>query len=181
MRRSSFLLGLALPIPRQKLADAFGRIVGQSCEHVGEPGLRIDAVELGGLDQRVDGGGALAALVGAGEGPVGASDRDAAQCPLSGVVRHAQAAVVEGAGERRPALEAVVDRLGGLEAARKDRLIARNMRMALEYRRRRAKGSGKSDSALKAEIGAGEGLKRRASIDAINASLKLLNRFSPGS
>ena len=38
-------------------------------EHVGEPGLRIDVVEPGGLDQRVHDGRALAAAVGAGEQP----------------------------------------------------------------------------------------------------------------
>jgi antitoxin component of MazEF toxin-antitoxin module len=40
-------------------------MVGQPRQHIGEPGLRIDAVELGGLDQGVDGGGAAGALVGA--------------------------------------------------------------------------------------------------------------------
>jgi hypothetical protein len=32
----------------------------QAREDIGEPSLRIDVVELGGLDQRVDGGGAPA-------------------------------------------------------------------------------------------------------------------------
>ena len=32
---------------------------------MGEPGLRIDIVELEGLDQGIDGGGALASLIGA--------------------------------------------------------------------------------------------------------------------
>jgi hypothetical protein len=35
-------------------------------EDIGEPSLRIDIVELGGLDQRVDNGGALAAALLAG-------------------------------------------------------------------------------------------------------------------
>jgi hypothetical protein len=34
--------------------DPLGRVVGQPGEDVGEPSLRIDAVELGGLDQGVD-------------------------------------------------------------------------------------------------------------------------------
>ena len=76
--------------------------------------MRIDVVELGGLDECVDGGGAAAAFVGAREGPIPAADSDAAQRPLGGVVRHAQPTVVEEAGERGPALERVVDRLGGL-------------------------------------------------------------------
>ena len=51
-------------------------MIRQTGKHVGEPGLRIDVVELGGLDERVDGGGAPAAFVGSGEGPVAASDRN---------------------------------------------------------------------------------------------------------
>jgi hypothetical protein len=41
----------------------------QSREHIGEPGLRIDIVEFGAHNQRVDVGGASATLIGAGEGP----------------------------------------------------------------------------------------------------------------
>jgi hypothetical protein len=89
-------------------------MIRQSGEHVHEPSLRIDIVEFGGLDQRVDGGGAMAAFVRACEGPVLSSDRDAAHGPLGRVVGHAEAAIVEEAGERGPTLEAVVDRLGGL-------------------------------------------------------------------
>jgi hypothetical protein len=36
----------------------------QPPEHIGEAGLRVDVVELGSLDQRVDGGGAATALIG---------------------------------------------------------------------------------------------------------------------
>jgi hypothetical protein len=74
------------PIPRQKLLDALGRMLRQSSEHVGEPGLWIDIAELGGGDERVEGSCPPAAFVGAGEGPVAASDRDGA---LGGVVSHA--------------------------------------------------------------------------------------------
>jgi hypothetical protein len=45
-----------------------GGMIGQSGEHVREPSLWIDVVELGGLDQGVDGGGALATFVGTGKG-----------------------------------------------------------------------------------------------------------------
>ena len=90
------------------------RVILRSGQDVGEPGLRVDIVEFGGLDQRIGGGGAAAAFVGAGEGPVVAPDRDSAQRAFGGVVRQAQAAVIKEARERGPALEAVVDRLGGL-------------------------------------------------------------------
>jgi hypothetical protein len=48
-RKSSGYARSALgPVPRQKLVDALGWMVGQASEHVGEPSLRIDGIELGG-------------------------------------------------------------------------------------------------------------------------------------
>ena len=38
-----------LPIPREQLADATGRMVGEAGKDVGEPGTRVDAVEFAGL------------------------------------------------------------------------------------------------------------------------------------
>jgi hypothetical protein len=35
----------------------------QSRQDIGEPSLRVDVVELGGFDKRVDGGGATAAVI----------------------------------------------------------------------------------------------------------------------
>jgi hypothetical protein len=102
------------PIPWKKLVDPFCGMIGQAGEHVGEPSMRIDIVELGGLDQRINRGGASTAFVRAGEGPVVATNRDAAQSSLGGIVGHAQAAVVEEAGERGQAFETVIDRLGGI-------------------------------------------------------------------
>jgi hypothetical protein len=68
-------LGVAeqLPVPGQEFVEALGRVILQVGQHVGQPGKRIDVVELGGLDQGVDRGGAPAALVGAGERPVAPS------------------------------------------------------------------------------------------------------------
>ena len=43
---------LWVPIPGQKLLDALGRMIRQPREHVGEPGLRVNVVELGGGDER---------------------------------------------------------------------------------------------------------------------------------
>ena len=73
----------------------------QAREDIGEPGLRIDVAELGGLDQRVDRSGATAAFVRAGEGPIVAADRERPDRPLGGIVGDAQTAVVEEAGQRR--------------------------------------------------------------------------------
>jgi hypothetical protein len=50
--------------------QAAGGVVGNAPQHVGEPGLRIDVVEIGSSDQRVYRRGPLAAAVGAGEEPV---------------------------------------------------------------------------------------------------------------
>ena len=42
-----------VPVPGEQLVEAAGGVVGNAPRHVGEPGLRIDIVELGGGDQRV--------------------------------------------------------------------------------------------------------------------------------
>src|SRR5690242_17722233 len=86
------------PVPGQEVGKPGGRMIVDPAEHVGEPGLRIDAIKLGGLDQREHRRGTLAAAIGAGEQPGLAADRNAAQCPLGGVVRQADPAVVEKAG-----------------------------------------------------------------------------------
>src|ERR1700738_990022 len=87
-------------------------MIRQAGEHVGKPGLRIDVVELGGGNQRVDRGGAPAAFVGAGEGPVLLPEGNGPQLAFGRVVRHAKAPIIEEAGEGVPAVEAVVDRFG---------------------------------------------------------------------
>jgi hypothetical protein len=53
--------------PGQQLVDPGDLVVGDPAQHLGEPGLRIDPVQLGGLEQRVDDGGRLAATLGADE------------------------------------------------------------------------------------------------------------------
>ena len=79
-------------------------VIGEPREDVGKPGARIDVVERAGFDQRVDRGGAPPARVGAAEGPVAAADGDATRAALGGVIRHADAAVVEEAREGVPSL-----------------------------------------------------------------------------
>lgn len=59
-----------------------GGVIGDASEDVSEPSLRVDVVELGGLDQRVDDGSALATAIGAAEQPRLAAQRDAAQRAL---------------------------------------------------------------------------------------------------
>ena len=45
------------------------RMIGNPAQDVGEPGLRVNAIQLGGSDQGVGGAGTLAAAVGTGEQP----------------------------------------------------------------------------------------------------------------
>jgi hypothetical protein len=42
-------------------------MIGDAAEHIGEPSLRIDVVQLGGLDQRVHRGSPFPSPIGAGE------------------------------------------------------------------------------------------------------------------
>ena len=64
----------APPIPWNQFGDTAVGVIGQAGEHIGEPGARIDVIELAGFDERIDGGGALTAAVGAGEGPIVPAD-----------------------------------------------------------------------------------------------------------
>jgi hypothetical protein len=79
-------------------------MIGDAREDISKPCLRIDVAQLRGLDQGVDDGGALAATIGSAEQPCLAAKRDAAQRALGGVVGEADAAIVEEAGERIPAV-----------------------------------------------------------------------------
>ena len=74
--------------------------------------LRIDCIELGRLDQAINGGGTRATSVGAGKQPVLAAKGDAAYHPLGGIVGHLDAPIVQIAGQRRPACDRVADGFG---------------------------------------------------------------------
>jgi hypothetical protein len=43
--------------PRQEFVELYDLVVGDATENVGEPGLRIDAVEFCRFDQRIGDGG----------------------------------------------------------------------------------------------------------------------------
>jgi len=103
-----------LPIPGKKISDFVGGVIWKPGQHVRKPSLRIDFVHLAGFDQGIDGGGTITASVRTGKGPVSSSDRHTPQRSFGGVVRKTDAAVVEEAGERCPAVEEVVDRFGGI-------------------------------------------------------------------
>jgi hypothetical protein len=56
-----------LPVPGQEFGNVPRSVVSNAGEHVGEVVLRIETVELGAFDQRIDRGGAAAAGIGAGK------------------------------------------------------------------------------------------------------------------
>ena len=60
--------------------------IGDAGEHVGEPGLRIDIVQLGGLDECVHESGAFRPALRSREQPGFAAEGDAAQRPLGGLL-----------------------------------------------------------------------------------------------
>jgi hypothetical protein len=94
---------------------------GMGCDaaqNIGEPGVRIDGVELAGDDQAVHGGGALAAAVTSAEELGLAAERYPPERPLCGVVGEADPAVVQEAREGDPALEHVVAGLVDVVATR---------------------------------------------------------------
>ena len=62
-----------------------GRVVGNAAKHVGEIVLRVDIVQFGGFDQRVNGCGATAAGIGTGKEIVLTADRNRTVIlPISG-------------------------------------------------------------------------------------------------
>src|ERR1700688_3663688 len=92
------------PVPREELVEPMGTMVVDATKDVGEPSLRINVVEAGGLDQRVHEGGASPAAVGAGEQPCLTTEGNPTQGALRGIVREANTTVIEEAREGRPSL-----------------------------------------------------------------------------
>ena len=76
MRSGGVSGALRAPVPRQELVDALGGMIRQAGQHVGEPSLWIDVVELGGGDEGVDHRRTSAALIGASEGPISSAHGD---------------------------------------------------------------------------------------------------------
>lgn len=84
---------------------------GDAREHVGQPGQRIDIVELCRRNERGHGGCPGSAAFGTGEEPRFSSQSEASERPLGSIVREANSAVVEEAREAIPAPEQIIDRL----------------------------------------------------------------------
>src|SRR5512133_1691653 len=108
------LLWLA-DVPGKQVADAIDGVVGDAGKHVAEVGFWIEAVELGGLDQGIEGGGTITASVGPGKKVVFPAEGQRPDLPFGGVVVDLQPPVVEVAAQRRPEVAGVAD--GGGELA----------------------------------------------------------------
>lgn len=93
-------------------------MIMDAVEDVGEPGLRIEPVHLGGFDERHGPGQRFATAIGAREEPVLPPDADRAHGALGRVVVDADAAVFEEELEGGPAAEAVADGLGEIALTR---------------------------------------------------------------
>ena len=125
------------------------------CDGVGQIGLRIDGVELGGLDEGRQNSPVLAAAVGSGEQGVLAVQRQRPDGALHGVVVDLDPAIVEEQGEPLPARERIADGLSqlglltdGLKSGAEPGLEGLEDRTAVELARRLARVLGLSTDCL---------------------------------
>ena len=93
-------------------------------EHVGEIGLRIEAVQLGGLDDGHGAGERFAAGVGTREEPVLPADADRAQGALGRIVVDGNATIGEEEAEGGPAGQPIAERAGQIPLAGDARQLA---------------------------------------------------------
>lgn len=96
----------------QQLSDPVGRLSRQPRQYITQVGVGIKAVELGRVDEAHHRRGPFARTQAAGEQPALPTERDGTDAVLHPVVVDGQVPVIEVAGQRRPAFEAVVDGSG---------------------------------------------------------------------
>src|SRR6266545_1516739 len=107
-----------VPIPWQQFGNPALRHICDASEHVGQPCLWINVIELGRHDQRGHCRCSVGAAFGAGEQPRLATECKSSKSTLGCIVREADPAVFDEAGKSVPTLEHVVDRLGDRGRAR---------------------------------------------------------------
>jgi hypothetical protein len=108
-----------LPRPTAELVDARGEPeIDALVENVDEIGLRIDAVELAGLNQRSDAGPVFRGLVMACEERVLTVENDRTDAALDDIRVQFDATIVKEADEPVPMVQAVAELLGDLGLAR---------------------------------------------------------------
>lgn len=100
-------------VPRHKLVECGVAVAGgKALEGIGEPDLRVDTVEFGGLDQGGDDGPVVAAIIRTGEKGILAIEGKGSDRPLDGVGVDLDPAIAEEPAEADPAGERITDRIG---------------------------------------------------------------------
>ena len=92
-------------------------MIGDTVEHIAEIGFWIETVQLGRLDQAVDGGSPLTAGIRSSKQPVLPAKRKRSDGALDGVVVDGKRAVIEIAGQCIPARECISDGARDIAAA----------------------------------------------------------------
>ena len=105
-------------MPRHEIVEPINLVIGDAAKDVGQPGLRIDAVELGGLDQGVGDRSTPAAALGANEQIILPAQSHGFHRALGAVVVDLQAAMLEIGPQTWQAGQGVADRLGEFGFAR---------------------------------------------------------------
>src|SRR5215469_2578999 len=93
-------------------------MISDTGKNVGEVELRVEAIKLGGFDQRVHGGGAVTAGVRTSKEIVLPADRNTAQGALGRIVVESQAAIIEAPAERGAPSAHVTEGCGKFRFAR---------------------------------------------------------------
>ena len=96
---------------RKKFFESTGGLSRKTFEDVFDVSIRVVPVELGGLDKAHDVGRSLAGTLGSGEEPVISAKGYRSDPVLDVIIVDRQIAILKVAGQRRPAAEAIVDRL----------------------------------------------------------------------
>ena len=96
-------------MPRQQLHDAIDRMLGDTLENIAQVGFRIELIELGRTDERVDNGRALTAAVSTGEEIIFSAESNRAKRAFRGIVVDLDSSIIAISCEGFPACEAVMD------------------------------------------------------------------------
>ena len=82
-------------VPRQQFVDAVDLMFGDTAKDIRQPSLRVNVIELGGLNERIGRRRGSTTRFGSGEKPIFPADRYSPHTPLCWVVVDAKAAVIE--------------------------------------------------------------------------------------
>lgn len=99
------------------------RVIVDAREHIGEPSLWINIIELRRHDQRCHDGGAVGTALGPGEQPGFAAERKAAQRAFSRIVGQTDPTILDEASEPIPAAQHIIDRFRDRGCARQARAL----------------------------------------------------------